>query len=108
MQFLEWNNKNVGDYNVFMIITKAEAQKIVDFFDNELAWSCSFPQNLGDEEYYYFLNTELKTITPMPFLSFAFGGMYNGYPPYGEEIENFSFELDGYELTFHQEDYRIN
>ena len=107
MKFLEWNNERVGNYNVFMITNKDEAQKIVQHFNTELALSCTFPPDLGELEYYYFLNTEFKTITPMPDLTLAFGGMYNGYPPYGEEIDGFEFVLEEYKLTFNDYDERI-
>lgn len=43
MKFLEWNNERVGNYDVFMITNKDEAQKIVQHFNTELALSCTFP-----------------------------------------------------------------
>lgn len=107
MKFLEWNNKRVGNYDIFMITNKYEVQKIVQYFDSILALSCTYSSNLGEEEYYYFLNTELKTITPMPDLTLAFGGMYNGYPPYGEEIKDIEFVVEEYSLTFNDFDERI-
>ena len=43
----------------------------------------------------------------MPDLTLAFGGMYNGYPPYGEEIDGLEFVLEEYKLTFNDYDERI-
>ena len=94
MKFLEWHNECVGDYDVFMVATRDEAQWIVQYFNTKLALSCTMPSATGVEQYFYFLNTKLKTITPMPILALAFGCQYNGYPPYGENIDNFDFALE--------------
>ena len=99
MKFLEWHNECVGDYDVFMVVYKDEAQKIVQHFDTELALSCTTPSATGVEQYFYFLNTKLKTITPMPILALAFSCQYNGYPPYGEDIDKFEFTLEDYKLS---------
>ncbi len=98
MKFLKWLNDSVGEYDIFMIANKNEAQRIVQYFDTSLALSCASFTDSG-EEYYYFLNTRLKKITPMTHLAFAFGGMYNGYTPYGEELDNFDFKLEEYILS---------
>lgn len=106
MKFLEWKIESIGNYDTFMIANKNEAERFVHHFNTALALSCSFPSASGEEEYYYFLNTIEKTITPMPFLALAFGGMYNGCPPYGEEIKVPDFVLADYKLTFNKHDKR--
>lgn len=99
MRFFEWNNNVLVDCDIFAVFDKAEKDNMVSFYKNTLAESVSFPE---EGSYYYFINSNNKTITPMPKLNFAFGGQYNGYPPYGEEIINFKFDITEYELTLYE------
>ncbi len=98
MKFLEWKNKNIGDFDVFGIAGKEEMDMIVSYFGTDEAESVTFRDM---NEYYYFINSKDKTITPMPMLSLAFGGMYNGYPPYGDEINYVDFDIKEYKLVLY-------
>ena len=102
MRFFEWNNQYVGDYDIFMLATKEEMLRIVGYFGTQQAQSCTFDPQADDAEYYYFINSKEKSLTPMPRLSLAFGGMYNGYPPYGDEKPDFSFTLEDYRLLIYE------
>ncbi len=97
MRFLKWTNKYVGDYDVFAVLDEAEKNCIVSHFDDHNAESVSM-----SNKYYYFINTKNKTITPMPMLSLAFSGQYNGYPPYGEELENYKLDISDFKLEFYK------
>jgi len=78
MTIYKWNG--VGDYDYFLECSENEAMHI--FQDWEKNKSASFDQNT----FYYFINIGRKAIAPLPQLSLAFGGQYNGYPPYGKAV----------------------
>ena len=98
MKYYEWLNKEVGDYDIFLVAQKNDTERIVQHFGTELARGCK--SNIA-EEWYYFLNTKDKIITPMPLLSFAFGGQYNDSLPFGKEIIQFSFNIEEYSFQIH-------
>lgn len=77
MRFYEWPNSAVGSYDIFAAMDESEAKNVLSIFGDG-AKTCSL-----HGQYYYFLNTKKKAIAPLPFLALAFGGQYNGYPPYG-------------------------
>ena len=95
MKCFEWLNKQVGDYDVFLITNKKESEIIVNHFNSESAKGCK--SNTKDE-WYYFLNIKKRTITPMPELSLAFGGQYNDESPYGRELVSFDFNINEFYL----------
>lgn len=96
MHFFEWKNKNVGDFDIFAVLCKSETNALVYYYNTKQAEGVSFSD---DDKYFYFLNKEKKIITPMPNLSLAFGGQYNDCAPYGDEIANFSFNMEEYSLV---------
>ena len=91
MQVYEWLNEAVGDFDYFVALSEAEVE------DYGIEKSVFFP-NEKETKYFYFVNTKEKTLTPMPMLSLAFGGQYNGYPPYSEEIKNKVIDIRGLRL----------
>ena len=95
MKCFEWLNKQVGEFDVFLIADANETESIVQYFGVESARGC---KSHFSDEWYYFVNTKNKTITPMPFLALAFGGQYNGDTPIGEEIASFSLGVNEYSL----------
>ena len=101
MKFYEWNNKMIGNFDIFAEMNEIEKDIIVSHYNTLSAESVSIPET---DKYYYFISSTGKIITPLPMLSLAFGGMYNGYPPYGEEITDFKFDITEYELALYKED----
>ncbi len=94
MLILEWTNKNVTEADLFIKLDKDEMDKLESLFPEiRKAWHKVLDSG------YVFVNREKKTITPLNVLSLAFGGQYNGYPPYGDEIDT---EIDFTELTWVQ------
>ncbi len=92
MLILEWTNKNVTGADLFIKLDKDEMDKLESQFPEiRKGWQEVFDAG------YVFVNREKKTITPLNVLSLAFGGQYNGYPPYGNEIDA---EIDFTELTW--------
>ncbi len=97
MKCYEWLNEQVGDYDVLIAADKRESDAIVSHFATENAKGCK--AYLADE-WYYFVNTKNKTITPVPILALAFGGQYNGDFPFGKEIQ-FIFNIEEYSLKLY-------
>ena len=95
MKCYEWLNKQVGDYDVFVVADQRDAEFIVQHFATEKAKGCK--SNFANE-WYYFVNSKSKTITPMPILALAFGGQYNGDFPVGKELPAFSLDWKEYTL----------
>ena len=87
MLCVSWNG--LGGYNRFIRVDEKEMQTIVNHYNNPdaVAWGW------GDGNYYYLVNDEKRVITPLKMPSLAFGGQWNGYPPYGEET-TCHFSLD--------------
>ena len=99
MRFFEWHNEIVGDFDVFLVLEEPEMIELSKVFQDKDIKSSTFPE---EKKYYYFLNTKKKTITPMPKLSLAFGGMYNGYPPYGDELQ-IDIDFSNYTLVYYKD-----
>ncbi|MBR6791025.1 MAG: hypothetical protein IKM31_09190 [Oscillospiraceae bacterium] len=93
MLFLEWKNKRIGSFDVFAVLNETEKDALIQYFGTSSAESVSW-----EGKYYYFIDLEHKTITPMPELYLAFGGQYNTQPPYGNKISDFAMIPDGYKL----------
>lgn len=87
MQCVFWHGP--GDYDHFIRVDEEEMQAIVDHYSNPnaVAWGW------GHGDHYYLVNDEKRVITPLKMPSLAFGGQWNGYPPYGEETTSY-FSLD--------------
>lgn len=92
MRLFQWLNPTVGKYDVFAVLSDAEAGVLLARFGEKAKTS----QVKG--EHYYFLNTRRKTITPMPFLALAFGGQYNDDPPIGSVLPTLRIDLTEYRL----------
>lgn len=93
MKFLTWNNKALGDFDVFGIFSKEETIQLSKVLGNEIMDAACFDK---DGERFFFINSKSKKICPMKLLSFAFGGQYNGDTPYGDEIKDFLFVASEY------------
>ncbi len=91
MRFFVWNNKRIVAADLLVLIDDREIGK-VDALLPEASKCCSN----RDKTYYCFLDTKRKIIIPMRKLSYAFGGMYNGDMPYGDEVTDMTIELKGY------------
>ena len=76
MRCCTWDG--LGGYDYLLCVDEKEMQAIVEHF----ATPDAAGRQWGDE-FYYLLCDEKRILTPLPFLALAFGGQYNGYPPYG-------------------------
>ena len=82
MQVFQWKNKKAVDADLFIRFEEKEIRDLETVFPG-VSSACAEING-----YYGFVNTEKKTFTPLRKPSLAFGGGYNGYLPYGEEIPN--------------------
>lgn len=80
MRIFEWKNKRVTDSDLFVKLNVDELNELASMFP-EIKKAC-----VEFDGYYVFINSEKKTIIPLRMASMAFGGMYNGSPPYGNEV----------------------
>jgi len=93
-RFYRWENEQVGDYDLFLMVDGTELTNLMKIFPNIRESSLEFWQ---DDKYYFFINTKKKTITPLPDYTLAFSSLYY-FPPYGEE-QNVEIDFTQYKLT---------
>ena len=96
MRFFTWKNKRITDADLLVRIEDSEIEGVDAVFP-EASKLCSH----GDNAYFAFIDTERKLFIPMRLLSYAFGGMYNGYLPYGDEVTDTDINLK--DLTWESE-----
>ncbi len=96
MKFFTWKNKRITDADLLVRVEDSEISAVDTIFP-EASELCSH----GDNAYFAFIDTERKLFIPMRQLSYAFGGMYNGYPPYGDEVTDKVINLK--DLTWESE-----
>lgn len=97
MKVLRWNNQAMGDYDLFIILNADEVSLLQKRFEGQDIISAHMA---GIDDYYYFVNSSKKTITPMPTLAMAFAGQYNGYPPYSDDAEIESIDFEEYQIEY--------
>ena len=109
MKFYFWTNNGdgIGDYDIFCETDETEMQDIVRHSNNTMAKSVCY-EDEGKKVFFYLLNTNKKTITPLSKLSHAFGGQYNAWIPVGCEYTNFVFNLTEYELILYDDNHTHN
>jgi len=94
MKVYNWLNKAVGNYDLLLVCDETENEKIKAYFNLENIRIANM-----DDCFYYFLEQDKMIITPMPFLSLAFGGQYNDDTPIGDEVKDFNFEVENYSYS---------
>ena len=89
-----WNGP--GGYDCFVRVNEKEMQAIVDHYGNPDAAAWGW----GDGNHFYLVHDEKRVLTPLLMPSLAFGGQWNGYPPYDKRTTcHFSLDtLDEYRL----------
>lgn len=95
MRFLEWNNTSFLQCNILAVLTSKELEAVNILFPKDNLQSAT----LDDEAFYLFIDTKAKRMAPMSKLSYAFGGGYNGYPPYGDELIGLKIDFSEYTVV---------
>ena len=93
MRILEWKNKQITEADLFVELDEDDIKRLGPLFP-ELKNACD--DRMG---YHVFVDTAKKTIIPMSHCSYAFGPQYNGYPPYGNVLNDIGIDFS--ELTWY-------
>lgn len=97
MKFYKWHVKFIA-CDVFLVVNREEFIGMTEYFHQNTF--VNHAATLTGDDFYIFINTEKKFLAPMTKLAYAFGGMWNAYPPYGDEIENFNIDFREYRQRF--------
>ena len=113
LYFCEFDNTRIGDYDVILHASEDEMKKILDHFDMSWAVPDCFPaerNKFKTDLYMFFINSKTHEIVPVWNINYAYGHMYNGYGPVGEDLPDFSLDLDEYSFnlltSFEEEEIR--
>lgn len=87
MKFFPWKNKSVTNADIFVSFDSAEMKELMVLFPR-LAMSC-----VNFDGFYGFVDTVRKRFIPLRNINLAFGNLYNGYLPFGEEIQDFYIDF---------------
>ena len=99
LYFCEFDNTRIGDYDVILHASEDEMKKILDHFDMSWAVPDCLPAEYNKfktDLYMFFINSKEREIVPVWSVNYAYGHMYNGYGPVGEDLPDFSLNLDDY------------
>ena len=83
MVALNWTG--VGDYDVFIQLSLEEMKELTDYYQVDWSFFTTEPAKNFDNRYFCFASFSRKVLALLPFLSLAFGGMYDELPMEGPE-----------------------
>ncbi len=113
LYFCEFDNTRIGDYDVILHASEDEMKKILDHFDMSWAVPDCFPaerNKFKTDLYMFFINSKTHEIVPVWNINYSYGHMYNGFGPVGEDLPDFSLDLDEYSFnpitSFEKEEIR--
>ncbi|MBQ1550011.1 MAG: hypothetical protein IIZ65_06265 [Clostridia bacterium] len=94
MTAYKWNG--VGDYDVLLILSEEEMRELADYY--RVDWSFfteEGPSKSFDGNYFCFISFSRRKLALLPFLSLAFGGMYNDESPLGnlQDVERLNYSV---------------
>ena len=73
-----WNG--IGDYDHLLTLDEEEMRELCRYYDIDWSFFMKSPAKSMDGQYYCFVSLSRKAFALLPFLSLAFGGMYNTLP----------------------------
>lgn len=79
MEFYEWLNTSIGDYDVLVAANESDFVRIQHLLPQPLTTACM------NGVHYFFFNSKRVAISPITMLSIVFGGQYDD-PPFGKQI----------------------
>lgn len=93
----KWNG--VGDYDSLLVLSEEEMRLFADHFQVDWSFFTNGPRKSINGQYFCFVSYSRKVFALLPFLSLAFGGMYNGDSPVEEEHDPIeAINYDDYSL----------
>lgn len=78
MTACNWNG--VGDYDVLLTLSEKEMRELTDYYKVEWSYFTTGPSKNFDDRYFCFASLSRKALALLPFLSIAYGGMYDELP----------------------------
>ena len=72
--------RGIGDYDHFLTLDEGEMRDLCRYYDVDWSFFTKGPAKSMDGQYFCFVNLSRKVFALLPFLSLAFGGMYNTLP----------------------------
>ena len=74
----KWNG--AGDYDVLLALSEKEMRELADYYKVDWSFFTTGPSKNINGHYYCFASFSRKALSLLPFLSLAFGGMYDEMP----------------------------
>ena len=90
-----WNG--VGDYDAFITLSEQEMKELASYYQVDWSFFTTGPSKNWDHEYYCFISQSRKALALLPFLSLAFGGMYDE-PPMANDARQIQINFAEYTL----------
>ena len=74
----KWNG--VGDYDAFITLSEQEMKELASYYQVDWSFFQNGPAKNWEDAYFCFVSHTRKVLALLPFLSLAFGGMYDEPP----------------------------
>jgi len=87
----------VGDYDEFLTLSQEEMRALAGYYNVDWSFFTTGPSKSWEGEYYCFVSHSRNVLALLPFLSLAFGGMYDEPP----------MENDAHPIQIHFGDYSL-
>lgn len=90
-----WNG--VGDYDALITLSEQEMKELTNYYNVDWSFFTTGPSKSWDDTYYCFVSQTRKALALLPFLSLAFGAMYDE-PPMEDDAHPIQIHFAGYTL----------
>ena len=92
---LSWHG--IGDYDALITLSEQEMRELANYYKVDWSFFTTPPAKSWEDAYYCFVSHRRKALALLPFLSLAFGGMYDELPM-DEEMEQIQIRYDEYTM----------
>ena len=92
---VRWNG--VGDYDVLLSLSEQEMRELTKHYGVDWSFFTTGPSKSFDDTYFCFASFSRRKLALLPFLSLAFGGMYDELP-IGDEQNPVTLVFSDYSL----------
>ena len=90
-----WNG--VGDYDALITLSEQEMKELTSYYKVDWSFFTTAPSKSWCDEYYCFVSQTRKALALLPFLSLAFGSMYDE-PPVADDAHQIQINYAEYVL----------
>ncbi len=95
MQAIEW--RGIGDYDCLLTLSEEEMRDLAARYGVDWSFFTEGPAKSFDDKYFCFVSYSRKALALLPFLSLAFGGMYDELP-LGDKAYPVEIDFSGYTM----------